>query len=97
MDNEQYRKLNESYDRRLIYHVGQSCGFFVELNYMLDAMLYAWLMDGSSRYTAKMPTSARAVGGQSISCRSAPKYTSRFIADITSTAHPRGGTYCIAH
>ena len=41
MDNEQYRKLNESYDRRLIYHVGQSCGFFVELNYMLDAMLYA--------------------------------------------------------
>lgn len=35
-----YRKVNESYHRRLIYHAGIDCGFFVELNYMINAMLY---------------------------------------------------------
>ena len=35
-----YRKVNESYSRRLIYHAGIDCGFFVELNYMVNAMLH---------------------------------------------------------
>ena len=35
-----YRKVNESFHRRLIYHVGIDCGFCVELNYMLNAMLF---------------------------------------------------------
>ena len=40
MDIKQYQNVNESFQRRLIYHVGNNCGFFVELNYMLNAMLY---------------------------------------------------------
>ncbi len=35
-----YQAVNDSFDRRLVYHVGVDCGFFVELNYMLNAMLY---------------------------------------------------------
>ena len=35
-----YRKVNESYHRRLIYHAGIDCGVFVELNHMINAMLY---------------------------------------------------------
>ena len=35
-----YRKVNESCHRRLVYHLGIDCGFFVELNYMVNAMLY---------------------------------------------------------
>lgn len=35
-----YQKVNESFRRRLIYHAGIDCGFFVELNYMVNAMLY---------------------------------------------------------
>lgn len=35
-----YRKVNETFRRRMVYHVGVDCGFFVEMNYMVDAMLY---------------------------------------------------------
>lgn len=35
-----YQKANDSFRRRLIYHAGIDCGFFVELNYMINAMLY---------------------------------------------------------
>ena len=35
-----YQKVNKSFHRRLIYHSGIDCGFSVELNYMIDAMLY---------------------------------------------------------
>ena len=35
-----YQKINNSFRKRLIYHSGIDCGFFVELNYMLNAMLY---------------------------------------------------------
>lgn len=35
-----YREVNESFRRRLVYHVGKDFGFFVELNYMLNAMIY---------------------------------------------------------
>ena len=35
-----WKELNNSFPRRLIFHVGIDCGFTVELNYMLDAMLY---------------------------------------------------------
>ncbi len=31
MDINEYRKINESFRRRLVYHVGKDCGFFVEL------------------------------------------------------------------
>lgn len=40
MDITQYRKVNETFRKRLVYHVGKDSGFFVELNYMLHAMLY---------------------------------------------------------
>lgn len=40
MDANQYRKVNETFRNRLVYHIGKDCGFFVELNYMINAMLY---------------------------------------------------------
>ncbi len=35
-----WKELNNSFPRRLIYHAGIDCGFTVELNYMVNAMLY---------------------------------------------------------
>ena len=35
-----WKELNNSFPRRLIYHAGIDCGFTVELNYMLNAMLH---------------------------------------------------------
>ena len=35
-----YRRVNESFRKRLVYHAGIDCGFFVELNYMVNAMLH---------------------------------------------------------
>lgn len=35
-----YRRVNESFRRRMVYHAGVDCGFFVEMNYMINAMLY---------------------------------------------------------
>ena len=35
-----YRRVNEAFRRRMVYHVGVDCGLFVEINYMVDAMLY---------------------------------------------------------
>ena len=35
-----YQKVNGSFRRRLIYHAGIDCGFCVEMNYMVNAMLY---------------------------------------------------------
>lgn len=35
-----YRKVNESFHRRMVYHIGVDCGLFVEMNYMINAMLY---------------------------------------------------------
>ncbi len=40
MDVTTYRRVNESFCKRLVYHVGANCGFFVEMNYMVNAMLY---------------------------------------------------------
>ena len=40
MDIKQYRKVNESFRRRLIFHVGIDSGLFVELNYLINAILY---------------------------------------------------------
>mgnify|MGYP006974640731 FL=1 len=37
---ESYRKVNASFRKRMVYRVGVDCGFFVELNYMVNAMLY---------------------------------------------------------
>lgn len=37
---ESYRKVNASFRKRMMYRVGVDCGFFVELNYMVNAMLY---------------------------------------------------------
>jgi len=30
-----YRKVNESFHRRMVYHIGVDCGLFVEMNYMI--------------------------------------------------------------
>ena len=35
-----YRRVNEAFRRRMVYHVGVDCGLFVEMNYMVNAMLY---------------------------------------------------------
>lgn len=40
LDVMSYRKANEAFRRRMVYHVGVDCGLFVEMNYMVDAMLY---------------------------------------------------------
>lgn len=40
LDVASYRRVNESLCRRMVYHVGVDCGFFVEMNYMINAMLY---------------------------------------------------------
>lgn len=40
LDFSSYQKVNDSFRRRLIYHAGNDCGFFVEMNYMINAMLY---------------------------------------------------------
>lgn len=40
LDVVSYRRVNESFRRRMVYHVGVDCGFFVEMNYMINAMLY---------------------------------------------------------
>ena len=40
MDISCYRKVNESFRRRLVCRIGIDSGFFVEMNYMVNAMLY---------------------------------------------------------
>lgn len=40
LDLESYRRVNESFHRRLVCRIGVDCGFFVEMNYMVNAMLY---------------------------------------------------------
>ena len=35
-----WKIVNNSFHKRFIYHAGIDCGFFVELNYMINAMLY---------------------------------------------------------
>ena len=40
LDVMSYRRVNEAFRRRMVYHVGVDCGFFVEMNYMINAMLY---------------------------------------------------------
>ena len=37
-----YRKLNDSFTKTMVYHIGIDAGFFAEYTYMLNAMLY-WL------------------------------------------------------
>ena len=39
-DLDSYRRVNESLHRRLVCRIGVDCGFFVEMNYMVNAMLY---------------------------------------------------------
>ena len=40
MDISCYRKVNESFRRRLVCRIGIDSGFFVEMNYMVNAMLF---------------------------------------------------------
>ncbi len=40
LDLAAYRAVNESFRRRLVCRIGVDCGFFVEMNYMVNAMLY---------------------------------------------------------
>lgn len=40
MERSDYRRVNEAFRRRMVYHVGVDCGLFVEINYMVNAMLY---------------------------------------------------------
>lgn len=40
LDLASYRKLNESFNRKMVCRIGIDCGFFVEMNYMVNAMLY---------------------------------------------------------
>jgi hypothetical protein len=38
--SEQYKELNDSFSRDIVYHLGIDAGFFTEYTYMLNAMLY---------------------------------------------------------
>ena len=40
LDISAWREVNNSFRRPLIYHLGTDCGFFVELNFMINAMLF---------------------------------------------------------
>jgi len=40
LDLTSYQKLNESFRRRMVCRIGIDCGFFIEMNYMVNAMLY---------------------------------------------------------
>ena len=40
LDVMSYRRVNNTFRRRMIYHAGVDCGLFVEINYMVNAMLY---------------------------------------------------------
>ena len=40
LDVVSYRRVNEAFRRRMVYYVGVDCGLFVEMNYMVNAMLY---------------------------------------------------------
>ena len=40
LDVASYRRVNESFHRRMVCHVGIDSGFFVEFQYMVNAMLY---------------------------------------------------------
>ena len=42
MDISCYRKVNESFRRRLVCRIGIDSGFFVEMNYMVNAMLFCF-------------------------------------------------------
>ncbi len=35
-----YQQVNESFSRRMVYRVGVDCGFFAEMDYMVNAMIY---------------------------------------------------------
>lgn len=35
-----YRRVNESFERKMVYRMGVDCGLFVEMNYMVNAMIY---------------------------------------------------------
>lgn len=35
-----YQQVNKSFGRRMVYRVGVDCGFFVEMNYLVNAMIY---------------------------------------------------------
>ena len=39
-----WKKVNNSFRKRLIYHAGIDGGFFVGVNYMINAMLYCLAM-----------------------------------------------------
>lgn len=45
LDIETYRRINKSFTRKMVYHVGVDSGFFVEMNYMINAMLYCLSKD----------------------------------------------------
>lgn len=35
-----YQRVNETFCKRMVYHTGINCGFFVEINYLVNALLY---------------------------------------------------------
>lgn len=40
LDVMSYRRVNEAFRRRMVCRIGVDCGLFVEINYMVNAMLY---------------------------------------------------------
>jgi len=40
LDFVSYCRLNESFDRRMVCRIGVDCGFFIEMNFMVNAMLF---------------------------------------------------------
>ena len=40
LDLTSYQKYNDSFRRRMVCRIGVDCGFFIEMNYMVNAILY---------------------------------------------------------
>ena len=51
MDINEYRTINESFRRRLVYHVGKDCGFFVELKGLSGGQILLGAGDHASLIT----------------------------------------------
>lgn len=88
-----YQKLNDSFHKRLVYHVGIDCGFFVELNNMINAILYCLLNGYRFQLYSEDANFGTGKDGQNISCLSVRKSMSHSITSITCTVHPHGDEY----
>lgn len=64
-----YNSVNNSFKKKLIFHVGTGAGFYSEINGMLCAMLYCYVHKIKFILYADDATFAGGGGGASFLCR----------------------------